>query len=463
MSKKATGTRTYATDGTVILRVSLRGGIKISVGLYRREGDPQLDWLQTTVNDYARTLHLRGSMSRRDIAAALQRAVEVTRGVSGDKLVGVWERMIERNLIVAPAPTADEGARLDDKGKVVGRPRVRDIAGWWLSGEITKYHPKVVHPKRHDYIKRTLEKYVYHEVGDLYADEVSVAHFNQVYTSPAQAHLMRSSRILTWRYMTQIMSLAEWPLEVITQRPNSAAAKPEEETRVNAFLQPADITILCGCQTISVHDRVFYGFLAHEGTRVSEARSLRWMDIQLMGTVGVPMLSVYRPKTGTRGRWILAPGMWDTLQRYRERFRAGEADTALVFETTFTATDEAWCFRRYLTHAGVTRAELYDHDPARKQFRVRAHDLRGLFVTVCYAAGQTDEYVRARTGHSDVAMLELYKNQAELLVAMGQTAFAPLTEVIPELRTVAVPPVAIRRIQTPRWKQSRETAPLAAE
>jgi len=462
MSKKSTGTRTYATDGTVILRISLRGGVKISVSLLRTLGDPQLDWLQSTVNDYARELHAGGALSRSGIHDALERALTATRGVPPEKLRGTWQRMMERGLLSTPTVAEGEAARFVD-GKVIGRPTVKDIAGWWLSGDITKHHPKIVHPKRHDYIKRTLELYVYPEIGDMYADQVQVEHFNTVFTAPRQAHLMRSSRILTWRYMTQLMSLAEYPLKVIERRPNSAAAKPEEDTRVNAFLQPADVSIVCGCQSISVHDRVFYGFLAQEGTRVSEARSLRWMDVSLMGATAVPMVNVYRTKTDTRGRWILAPGMWDALQRYRERFRQGEPDTALVFQPTFAPTDEAWAFRRHLWHAGVRRPDLFDHDPARQQYRVRAHDLRGLFVTVCYAAGQTDEYVRARTGHADVKMLDLYKNQSELLVAMGQTAFALLTEVIPELRTVPVPAVAIRRIQTPRWKLRTQNLEIQAD
>jgi len=463
MARPATGTQKVTSTGEVVIRISLRGGVKISVNTLRPEGDGSIPKLQTHLTRYARELFAAGTMQRGDLAAVLSTLVERTRGVDPEKLPGTWERIRERDLAkpeIAAAAAATGVAQLVE-GKVYGDPTVRQVIGWWLSGEISKYHPKVVIQKRSAAIKRDMELYVIPEVGDLLAKHIRVEHFNKVFTSPLAAHLAKSSRLLTWRRFTQVMSLCEYPLRCVETRPNSAAAKPSEDDRVNACLEPRDDEHLGGCQTIPVHDRVFFCFLAREGIRISEARAMRWSDIQCVN--GVAFGTTYSCKTGKRLRWTLNEGVYSALMRYRERFRPGEADSSLIFRTTFPATDEAVTYRRHLWHCGVTRAELFDHDPARQQFRVRGHDLRGLFITWALATGKPDSYIRARTEHSSTELIEGYRSRADIIIATEQLILVPMDELIPELRERPVAAVAIRPIKTPRAMVTRRTPQNPAE
>lgn len=472
MARPATGTQKVTSTGEVVIRISLRGGVKISVNTLRPEGDTSIPQLQTHLTRYARELFAGGTMQREALAAALSKMVAQTRGVAADKLPGTWARIRERDLAkpeIAAAAAATGVAQFVE-GKVYGDPTVRQVIDWWLSGEISKWHPKVTVQKRTAAIRRDMELYVLPEVGDLLVKYIEVEHFNKVYNSPLAAHLAKSSRGLTWRRFTQVMSLCEYPLKVIPIRPNSAAAKPAEDERESACLEPRDDLHLGGCQTISVHDRVFFAFLAREGVRVSEARDMSWSDIQAVN--GVALGAAYSRKTGKRLRWALNEGVYPALMRYRERFRPGEPDSAKVFKTTFPATDEAEAFRRFLWHAGVTRDELFDHDPARQQYRVTAHGCRGLFVTWALATGKPDSYIRARTEHSDTETLEGYRTRADILIATLQLTFAPMDQLIPELREVGVPPVTIRPIRVAKHlvtrnpkklpKRSRAQAPAAA-
>jgi integrase len=442
MAKPATGTDTITTDGTVVTRVSLRNGVRISVPLFRGPEDPHLPWLRSQIIGYARALYTRAlaPLTRQEIADELCNVAQALRSVEdGRALRGAWERVIAQDLV-----TRNRDAKL--QAAIGGTlPTVKDVMELWLTGEISRRHPAITLQKKAKEIRRTCERYILPEVGHFPVNEIRVHHFEQVFNSPLQKHLGHNSKILTWKYLTQIMSLAETPLGLIDRRPNSAALKPDEIERVNANLQPLDIQIVMGCQAVSVHDRIFWGYLAHEGVRISEALDLRWLDIIILGA-STPVVSHLLIKVSKRATFVLSPGMYTALMRYRELFRPGESDDTHVFRPTCSPTDEAETFRAHLKRAGITRAELFDHDPKRLQYRVRAHDLRGLFVTRALAAGMPDSYIRDRTGHTSVAMIERYRGRAELLKATGQTEFEPLDSAIPELRAKPVAALPISHV-----------------
>ena len=438
MAKPATGSVTVSATG-VVIRVSLRGGVRISVPLFRDPKDPHLEWIKSQIVEYARALHARKTnpLTRDQIATELCDSARKLRSVAdGRTLRGAWERIIKSDVV-----TANVAAKLVLGGDI---PTVKDVGVMWLSGEISAKHPAITLQKKAKEIQRWCERYIYPEVGHIPVNEIRVRHFEDVYNSDAQAHLGKNSKILTWKYMTQIMSLAEVPLGYIERRPTSHVLKPKEDERYNANLQPMDDEILLGCQSISVHNRILYGYLAREGVRISEAYDLRWLDLFILGH-NTPVVTHNLIKTDKRQSWALSDGTYGALLRYRELFRPGESDDSRVFRPTFS-DHEAEALRRDLMKAGVTRAELHEHDPKRNQYRVRLHDLRGLFVTRAIAAGLPDSYIRDRTGHTSVAMIERYRGRAELLKASGQTAFVSLLEAVPELRTRPAPALPISRV-----------------
>ena len=65
---------------------------------------------------------------------------------------------------------------------------------------------------------------------------------------------------------------------------------------------------------------------------------------------------------------------------------------------------------------------------------MRAHDLRGTFVTLSLANGRTETWVADRTGHKSSQMINRYRRAARSATELGMGPLAPLFEAVPELR-----------------------------
>src|SRR5882672_3426670 len=65
--------------------------------------------------------------------------------------------------------------------------------------------------------------------------------------------------------------------------------------------------------------------------------------------------------------------------------------------------------------------------------RLRAHDLRGTFVTLSLANGKTETWVMDRTGHQSSGMVNEYRQAARSAAELNLGPLAPLDEAIPEL------------------------------
>jgi hypothetical protein len=95
-----------------------------------------------------------------------------------------------------------------------------------------------------------------------------------------------------------------------------------------------------------------------------------------------------------------------------------------------------------LTEAGVTRPELHAATPER--MALRAHDLRGSFVTIAFANGRSESWVADRTGHRSSQMLARYKRPARTAADVGLGDWTPL-DVALGLAKRSTPPGAPKR------------------
>ncbi|MFW5739319.1 MAG: DNA integration/recombination/inversion protein, partial [Myxococcota bacterium] len=68
--------------------------------------------------------------------------------------------------------------------------------------------------------------------------------------------------------------------------------------------------------------------------------------------------------------------------------------------------------------------------------RLRAHDLRATFVTLALACGQTEDWVRTRTGHGSSQMIARYRREAQTPAELKLGWLEPLHQALPELRQV---------------------------
>jgi len=96
----------------------------------------------------------------------------------------------------------------------------------------------------------------------------------------------------------------------------------------------------------------------------------------------------------------------------------------LVFEPPADPLSLAELLRARLLQAGVTRDELHYASPVRPA--LRAHDLRGSFVTIAFANGRSESWVSDRTGHRSSQMLARYKRAARTAAELDLGDWIPL-------------------------------------
>ncbi len=185
--------------------------------------------------------------------------------------------------------------------------------------------------------------------------------------------------------------------------------------------------------------------------RASELLGLTWRDVDLDRGV----ITLDRNKTDDARAWAVDLGVVRALARRWELVRPRPTDR--VFQAhgrALPATHElAKLLRARLWEADVRRPEL--HESGENRSRLRAHDLRGTFVTLALAAGRSEAWVQDRTGHTTSAMLNRYRRAARSAAELELGALVPLDQAIPELRlpgpiaqALPINVVPIRRAQT---------------
>ena len=162
---------------------------------------------------------------------------------------------------------------------------------------------------------------------------------------------------------------------------------------------------------------------------------MRWCDLDL--TLGVVTLD--RNKTNDPRSWKLSPGVKEAL----EKFKPKDVDEeALVFPVD-SPTRAAERLIDDLTAAeATTRAYLLK--TTENRLRMRVHDLRGTFVTLSLANGQSENWVRQRTGHRSSIMLARYDHENSAELKLGE--LTPLNLAIPEF---APPPAPVSPVTEP--------------
>jgi integrase len=433
-SKPASGSRDFAKDGTIIVRISLgKGAPRISVPLHRLPGDPHADWLQGAIVDHARTLFATGTVTRDELAAELTRAARVTVGLDGQMLRPAWERLIKDNQLAK---------NITDTRIVRAGKTFHDVAEQWMAGKVKGQIVRANLKELHS----TLRTYIYPEVGHVPIEAFSVRHLEQVFESPRTAHLAQSTRVGHWFLAEQVISLAVHPLELLKYHPIPKGARPRvQRHRIPATLWPTDDEALCKETDISVHDRMLYAYMAREGARVGEAWNLKWSGVMRMNRAYI--LRCWWQKTKQWGQWVACPGTAEGLLIYRARYFPDAKPDDLVFHPTFTRSHAAMHFREYLKRSGLdkTRPELFERgDVAGAQNHIDARGLRALFVTLAIARGESDAYVREHTGHESEGMIKRYTRAAELFRAAGWLSLPGLDESIPELAEASA--IDIRRL-----------------
>lgn len=179
------------------------------------------------------------------------------------------------------------------------------------------------------------------------------------------------------------------------------------ERSASVALYPDEDRQLLRCATVPFERRMFYGFLAREGCRWSEALQLTWDDLDLERG----LVTLDENKTADPRVWALGRDVVRALQLYKSI-----CITVRPFDG-HDASRMAATLRRDLATAGVDRSALFERSDTRVPFHL--HDLRGTFVTLALANGRSETWVWYRTGHRSSVMVNRYRRQARTATEVG--------------------------------------------
>jgi integrase len=313
---------------------------------------------------------------------------------------------------------------------------VKDLAALWTSGELSKLYPDHVKLKRSRADDARIFKWLGKvrmqdgvPFGERVVSTVTLDDADHLMTALPSTAQTPATRRHYAQALRKLLTYAVYPLRLLTALPIPKGWLPKGKSdKAKSWIYPHEDLALMRQRSIPVGRRVFYGFLAREGLRVNEARKLTWSDVDL--ELGVIRLD--QTKTDEARTWALAPDVARALAAWRE-VRPKEARKKLIFPSA--AIGDRWALadnlREGLEIAGVKRPELGKSTKSR--MRLRAHDLRGTFVTLALAAGRTEAWVTDRTGHKSSAMIYRYKRASRTAAELRLGWLAPLDEAIPEL------------------------------
>jgi integrase len=318
---------------------------------------------------------------------------------------------------------------------------VKELADLWTSGDLAKQYPdhvKVKKPKQVRSDERMFEWFskIRMPDGSLFGDRVvadatlTLDDLDHVMGTLPKGAETASTRRHYAQAVRKLLVYAVYPLRLLAAVPMPKGWLPSGASdKAKAWIYPTEDLALMQCPDVPLVRRLFFGMLDREGLRVSEALGLTWPDLDLQRGV----LRLDTNKTDDPRSWVMGDDVTRALKSWKKLRGTKAEKSPHVFPRALLGhpTDLAHLLREGLKLANVKRPELITPKPGR--LLLRAHDLRGSFVTLALANGRTEAWVTDRTGHRSSQMIYLYKRASRTAAELGLGWFAPLDEVIPEL------------------------------
>jgi integrase len=312
------------------------------------------------------------------------------------------------------------------------------LAEQWTDGTLTREHPDHVGTKKTaDHDVSRLETICAVPVapglrfGDLPLASVTLDHCETATRNLPDSAKRPATRRHYAQVIHRVLALAVFPCRLIAASPLPRGFLPRTgKPPAYPYLYPGEDAKLLAHTAIPLGRRLLWGFLAREGCRSGEATSLTvGTDVDLER--GVVRLD--KNKTDDPRAWAMDPGVAAALRAYVER-RKAKRGAPLFAEDDGQPIDVsslAGQLRADLEAAGVDRAELFEG--GENWGKLRAHDLRGTFVTLSLANGKSEAWIGDRTGHRSSIMINRYKRSARTAAELGLGPLHPLDAAIPEL------------------------------
>jgi integrase len=365
--------------------------------------------------------------------------------VADEERMAAIGRQVDALLVDIPQP----GERVLERtptGPKKGPVTVRMFGEDWTSGDLHKRFPDHVKKKKTSGgDAQRLENHIYPVVGDVPLALITLEHAQDVMRR-LPSTLSVGSRRQYAQLLSKMMHMAAFPAQHIKASPLPRGFLPHAGAeKAKSTLYPKEEARLLACAEVPLAYRMLWGFLAREGMRTGEATALTWSTLDLENGC----VELDENKTDDPRSWALDPSVCVALKWWRSTRKDEPAD-ALVFRRPDVKETEdgiarrgrprssavhnldrsATMFRAHLAVAGVDRPQLTEHGPNR--LRIRAHDLRGVFVTYSFVAGRNERWVQDRTGHTTSQMLAKYSRVARKVGELNLGTLVPLADAIPE-------------------------------
>lgn len=368
----------------------------------------------------------QGGRRTYQLAAGLDQAGAEVRDALLDELARAMrgagldvERVIDPMLAkVAAAEAAAEVERLEryvrtrllagKRRSIEEAPTVRQFGAWWVAGELARRYPEQVERRKSAHKdQRDLERHVYPAIGDVLISAVQIEHVEQVLRA-LPAGMAKGTKAKILNKLHRLLDIARYPGRYLDHNPMPRGFGPRPGRTHFPFLYPGEEAQLLGCRAVPLARRLAYGLSARAGLRLGEVVALRWADLDLEHGA----LRLLDHKTVARAGARLVPldpasvrvlTWWQGQQRASYGEGEGEGEGRVVPLSRALAD----MVRADLRAAGVLRAELHQSSLGAKSFAF--HGLRRTFVTLSLGAGQSEDWVMRRTGHTSSAQLHRYR------------------------------------------------------
>jgi len=429
--------------------------------------------LRTLADGYAARITIQGR-DRRDFVLTTC-ATEVDAAERCTALAGMAARLRRARRVPQIVPLLEMGAKarvgaswqavcvaVDDEcgGGVRDRQTgatatLRNIIERWTKGELAKEFPDYVSRKRSARRDVELAKHVPAEFLDLplraWTSETYHAVMRQL-----PPELSSGSRRHVAQLLHRAFGLAVQPLQLLSVSPIGRMPKIKRE-KLMATLLPRHPQALGGAVgKIDIGYRFLWCYLAETGWRLSQCTGkvekegpdgsdndvppLYWRDIKCERELAF----LRQTKTTAAVEVPLDPDTLAALAAWRKlSTRPGDDDPVFVTSdgVPIPYGHAAVTFREHLNLVGTTRETEPDLFPEGEELEsrltVRAHDLRGLFVTVNLAQGRSDTWVMERTLHKTRSMVDLYRRKVAHFRKHGP--IVPAISAVPELAALQKP------------------------
>ncbi len=316
------------------------------------------------------------------------------------------------------------------------------LAGKWTDGSLAREYPDHVGKKKTADLDEARVQWICWvaiapglKFGDLPLSAVTLDHAQTVMRNLPNTTKKPATRRQYAQVIHRVLELAVFPCRLLEASPLPRGFMPKiGKSPKYPYLYPLEDAALLGHAPTPLGRRVLCGFLSREGCRSGEAVALQiGVDVDLeLGTVRLDVNKTDDPRA-----WALDAGVARALRAYVKLRGAKRGDFLFVDEDgqPFDHDKLAGQLRADLEAAGVDRHELFN--AGENTGKLRAHDLRGTFVTLNLANGKTETWISDRTGHGSSIMINRYRRSARTAAELGLGPLHQLDAAIPELAAIA--------------------------